>query len=108
MYSGSNISWKFFLMGFGNILLTLMFFVLALWCYEAPPEDGGETGSEREEDKKSRLADETTRPDRNMNRMISNSSQVAIVANESLPETDDVFEAERAKKPRNVYYISYV
>ena len=86
-------------MGSSFIILTLICFLLALWTY-TPPKEGDGT---KENDIIS--GKEGANHDGNLNRMISSGSQLAIVPNETLPESDN---EARNDKQSKVYHATHV
>ncbi|XP_072028586.1 solute carrier organic anion transporter family member 4A1-like [Amphiura filiformis] len=108
LYSGSGIAWKFFLIGFGVVFVTLTCFLLSLWTYNGPADDEME-----DETKDMKFKLDTDDYNRNV-QLVSSSSQVGIVANESLPVSDDGFHNEGfqgiddEKTSAKVYHVSHV
>ncbi|XP_072028946.1 solute carrier organic anion transporter family member 4C1-like isoform X1 [Amphiura filiformis] len=113
LYNAKTISWKMFLLGFGFQFTALVFFLMALWSYRSPDDDVeakdnenktiGKTDSELTADH----ADDHNQNDKRLHRLISQSSQAAILPNESLPDYDiDGFQP--SCKLSNVRLMSYV
>ena len=91
LYDAKTISWKIFILCFGTQFLALVFFLMALWSYRSPEDEKAEKTNihETSNGKVPEQLDsngEQTHTERGLNRLVSQSSQAGIIANESLPE----------------------